>query len=567
MLTRAMEWIRKIRARASGRNGLPLHRSLRGKLLLWFLILSLIPMMAGGAISYLRARDALIKDTQSKLAAVRSLKASQVSDLFIFRLNKIQALANVIALLRDSSSDRLAALAQIRKTEVERYFENAFKSLETHSESYPVKTLYRKLDAHLRDNENRLLPDSGEFEKLTSLFGYPLDKVAASNHYQDLLLVHMDTGLVAYSVMRGEELGRDLTNGQFRDSGLARLARRVAESKGTAFSDFQRIGEDEKGATAYMGAPVFDNDDNLVGMLAAKITVQDINAIMQSREGLGKTGEAYLVGPDFRMRSDSIQDPVGHSVKASFAGTIDENGMKTPAAREALRGAAGSGIRESYRDHLVITAWEPVRIQNVTWAAVTEMDLEEAFHAGTEGQQDFLARFATTNMYEDLYLIDTAGYVFYSKKQAADYHENVLTGSLADTHLGRLVQKVKDTQFATLSDLDSYEPSGGQVVGFAAAPVLREMKTSLIVAVQFTPDYINMVMSREIGGASDVLGETLDTVLVGPDYRMRSDSRLASDTHTITASFAGSVKDNGIRAEYVERALSENPEENTGLWS
>ena len=50
------------------------------------------------------------------------------------------------------------------------------------------------------------------------------------------------------------------------------------------------------------------------------------------------TGETYLLGPDKLMRSDSFLDSQGHSVAASFAGTVETNGVDTEAAKEALAG-------------------------------------------------------------------------------------------------------------------------------------------------------------------------------------------------------------------------------------
>ena len=72
-------------------------------------------------------------------------------------------------------------------------------------------------------------------------------------------------------------------------------------------------------------------------MLAFQLSLKAINTIMQERDGLGKTGETYLVGADNLMRSDSFLDPKNHSVKASFSHP-DKGSVDTEGSREALKG-------------------------------------------------------------------------------------------------------------------------------------------------------------------------------------------------------------------------------------
>jgi methyl-accepting chemotaxis protein len=105
-----------------------------------------------------------------------------------------------------------------------------------------------------------------------------------------------------------------------------------------------------------------------------------INNIMQQRDGMGQTGETYLVGPDKLMRSDSFLDPANHSVKASFA--HPEKGMvDTEAAKEALSGKTGSKIIMDYNGNPVLSAFTPVKIGDTTWALIAEIDESEAFAA------------------------------------------------------------------------------------------------------------------------------------------------------------------------------------------
>ena len=48
---------------------------------------------------------------------------------------------------------------------------------------------------------------------------------------------------------------------------------------------------------AFLSAPLHDQGGGLIGVAAFGVSLMEINAIMGERNGLGKTGETYLVGP------------------------------------------------------------------------------------------------------------------------------------------------------------------------------------------------------------------------------------------------------------------------------
>ena len=76
-----------------------------------------------------------------------------------------------------------------------------------------------------------------------------------------------------------------------------------------------------------------------IAVLVLRLSPDQINRVMTSgqqweRDGLGKTGEAYLVGPDFLMRSDSrflIESP------QLYAEQLTKNGMPPDEVATILR--------------------------------------------------------------------------------------------------------------------------------------------------------------------------------------------------------------------------------------
>jgi len=103
---------------------------------------------------------------------------------------------------------------------------------------------------------------------------------------------------------------------------------------------------------------------------------------MTQRSGLGETGETYLVGQDFSLRSDSrfIKEP-----------NVLKTKVDTRAAREALAGNTDTGVMRNYRNVKVLTAYTPINITyDVRWALIVDMDKDEALRMESSVKQQFL---------------------------------------------------------------------------------------------------------------------------------------------------------------------------------
>jgi len=72
------------------KTSLSFFRSLRFKLVLLFLTVSLIPLIIVGTIAYIQAHNALKAEVISKLIAVRDIKAEQITKYFDERLGDVK---------------------------------------------------------------------------------------------------------------------------------------------------------------------------------------------------------------------------------------------------------------------------------------------------------------------------------------------------------------------------------------------------------------------------------------------------------------------------------------------
>ncbi|RDE25068.1 methyl-accepting chemotaxis protein [Motiliproteus coralliicola] len=195
--------------------------------------------------------------------------------------------------------------------------------------------------------------------------------------YYDLFLID-DSGYAFYTVTREADYQTNLVDGKYASSNLGSLVRQVMQSKDFGLVDFAPYAPSNDAPASFIARPIVDNNGHVVMTVALQVSLGAINAIMQQREGMGETSEAYLVGPDKRMRSDSFLDPTGHSVTASFAGTVEANGVDTEASRRALKGETGVDIVIDYNGNPVLSAYTPVQVGDTQWALMAEIDEAEA---------------------------------------------------------------------------------------------------------------------------------------------------------------------------------------------
>jgi len=193
--------------------------------------------------------------------------------------------------------------------------------------------------------------------------------------YYDLLLINPE-GYCFYTVCREADYQTNFVNGKYSNSNLGALVKQVLNTKQYGMVDFAPYAPSNDEPASFVAMPVV-HDGNVEMVVALQLPLETINAIMQQREGMGKTGETYLVGSDLRMRSNSFLDPEGHSVKASFAGTVQKNGVDTEAAREAVSGRTDTKVILDYNGNPVLSAYTPVQIGDITWGLLAEIDEAE----------------------------------------------------------------------------------------------------------------------------------------------------------------------------------------------
>ncbi len=113
--------------------------------------------------------------------------------------------------------------------------------------------------------------------------------------FYNIFLICSAHGHVVFSEARDSAMGANVGCGNLKNEGLGKVWKKVVDTKSIAIEDFAPYSPSNGEMAAFIGAPVFYNED-LKAVVVLQIPTKPINAIMQEHEGMGKTGESYLLG-------------------------------------------------------------------------------------------------------------------------------------------------------------------------------------------------------------------------------------------------------------------------------
>lgn len=400
---------------------------LAAKLFAVLLLLGVVAVVITSVLGYIRAREALEKVIFDQLTSARETKANQVEAYFRTVRSEMRLLA-ASKMVVDAMKGFRDTVDELDRREVPE--ETRQKVLGWYNDEYmpmvrrvlnkdvPVDDFlpvgaapYFLQKSYIVDNPHpaarrNLMDDAGDgsaYSKVHAAY-HPLMRTAAETlGFFDFLMVDPRTGRIIYSVDKEGDFATSLLAGPYRNSNIASAAARCAQSpdpSATCLDDFAPYLPADGTPAAFIAAPVIDQGA-VIGVLVAELSINELDDIVTGgrrwrHEGFGATGEAYLVGPDFLVRSNGRnfferRDVYFSELKAGGASDEDIANIRrygtpilhqhadTAATRAAIGGVEGVGEIIGYRGIPTLASWGPVKIGGVNWALVVKIDSAEAF--------------------------------------------------------------------------------------------------------------------------------------------------------------------------------------------
>ena len=252
-----------------------------------------------------------------------------------------------------------------------RAFEAGYRSIEDDPVEYLQKVYiydnpHPEGDKHLLD----FAADGSDYSTAHRIYHPWLRHFLLEKGYYDIFLFSTNGDLV-YTVFKELDYATNLNTGEWKDSDLGhafRAARDNPRAGFQAFFDFKPYAPSHDAPASFISQPMIDPYGNLAGVLVFQMPIGRINAIMQNATGLGHTGETYIVGDDFLMRSDS---------RFSEESTILKSRRDSESVRAALAGQGRSGAITTADGRDIVSAATPFAFMGARWAIMAEIDRGE----------------------------------------------------------------------------------------------------------------------------------------------------------------------------------------------
>jgi len=296
--------------------------SIKTRLFFYSILFCFTGLVVVGVYSYYIARQSLLHRTFNQLTSVREEKGKQVEQFFQDRLREVEYAAKVLG-----------------------------TSHHIHGE--------------LLGEESKVTVAKNDQPQLINL----LDFLWRAGCYNSISIGFPDGQIVSIK-LKPKGLFDGVYTSSMQAANLDELYQKVAQSRETVIKDFMirsLLGEN----SAFVAAPIISTDSLTKGVVFLEIVESAMNQVMSeshAESGLGQTGEVYLVGKDYLMRSTS----------RFFDNSVLNVSCKTSAIEKALNGEEGTSKIRDYRNVKVLSSFRPINMPHLTWVIAAEMDWNEA---------------------------------------------------------------------------------------------------------------------------------------------------------------------------------------------
>ena len=411
---------------------------IRYKLLISFLGMATALIALVGWIGYNQSTKALTSASLGSLKSIREMKSLQIEQYFnrvrqeclaLARMDttieSMKAFKNAFYKVKDELTITQVQLDQYKKALQEYYNKTVIKKFNTISNEqvtfeqlapnnqnalilqYLYIINYKDILSNAQYQTVKTLDKSTYtqvFSHYAPIFAYLTEQLKI----YDIYLVDLETGYVVFETGNRDDrlleidFANSITDGGLQDTNLADALEYIKDAYDQTASklvDFEFYIPSLGTPNAFIAVPIFDGDKK-IGALAFELAVDEINAIMTDNRrwkeiGLGNTGESYLIGSDYKMRSISrllVENPTEYFKVLESLGTdritLDKiklyntsillQDIRTMQAEAAIRGESGVTIAPDYRGVQVLTAYAPLSIPDVHWGIVSKIDAQEA---------------------------------------------------------------------------------------------------------------------------------------------------------------------------------------------
>lgn len=376
---------------------------IKGRLIMSFLLASLVPLISVSYYAYCKSQDALVRASMEQVTSSRRMIKTALDSYFKQLQSQITTMAHdegiksamvefkksFYTYTKDAGWTSVDTLAAKRK--LAGYYKNEFAAEYAKQNENKVVDSLSILDklnetqislqsAYISNNENPLgskhkldaASEATSYNRTHALHHPNLREVLEKFGYYDIFLIDADTGAIIYSVFKELDFATSLKNGPYSTTSLGKAyteALKLGEGDNVYMADYQTYLPSYDAPAGFLSTPIYV-DGELVGVLAIQISFDEINKITLQKTSDYPSSETFLVGGDFLMRSDTLGDKDNRNVRASFR-RPEKGSIRNDHIEQALRGEEHTVLAQDYIGRDVIASFGPYTVLGNKWVLKT----------------------------------------------------------------------------------------------------------------------------------------------------------------------------------------------------
>ncbi len=312
-------------------------KSLKFKLLFWFLVISLIPLMTVSWIGYQNSLDNLREAKKSELKHISILNKIFVENWFYDRKNDISSWSQ--------NKENITFIKELSQT-----YKESKKNLKLFIKSNEYNTL-------IKNNNNAAI------------------LVKQYDYLNDIFFIDMN-GNILYSTVKENDFGTNLQSGLYSSTKFAKTYRQTIQDGKIHFSDLEHYKPSKNQVVGFITAPLNDNLGKPIGVFAIQIKPSSIFPEFIKKNIENDNFMHYIVGEDGVFRSavkandEIMREKINTNQFIFWHNKYIYNNKKESAQEKYLSSS-------KYLNHFkipVIGIHQSINIMDVKWVLISEID-------------------------------------------------------------------------------------------------------------------------------------------------------------------------------------------------
>jgi signal transduction histidine kinase len=255
--------------------------------------------------------------------------------------------------------EQLTSVRTIRQRQVEQFFSDRLRETAMFASSQSIQELTQAL---LNESDQKLPLTQSPWETSSGYQFYLQDFLDDGGYCKSLILALPEGKIIQlYKANPDDEFTININL-------LSELYNETGNRESGPIMDVESMEPETR--HLIIAAPVCEHGESLA-VLVMEIAIDAIDRLMFDEaglQGLGQSGETFLVGKDQRMRTPSrFQNKyASHTL------------VNTEATRLAIAGHSGTKVITDYRGVEVLASFSKLDITGIDWVICAEIDLKEA---------------------------------------------------------------------------------------------------------------------------------------------------------------------------------------------